>query len=178
MGIQSNNSPENRETQDRETGQDEFLTQAVELMFFAYRDFVSDPDTLLSRHGFGRAHHRVLHFVGRQPGLSIAELLSILAITKQSLSRVLRELIDHDYVEQRHDEKDGRKRLLFLTDKGRELQNDLLTPQHIRFAEALEKSDPETLAAWQSFMFQLINVENRPALLERLKIKHPKSGGD
>mgnify|MGYP005669479453 FL=1 len=74
------------------------LVEAVELMFFAYRDFVSDPDTILESHGFGRAHHRVLHFVGRRPGMSVSELLHILSITKQSLSRVLKDLIEEKYI--------------------------------------------------------------------------------
>ncbi|MEC8322306.1 MAG: helix-turn-helix domain-containing protein, partial [Pseudomonadota bacterium] len=80
------------------------LVEAVELMFFAYRDFVSDPDTILESHGFGRAHHRVLHFVGRRPGMSVSELLHILSITKQSLSRVLKDLIEEKYIIQETDE--------------------------------------------------------------------------
>src|SRR3712207_238624 len=73
----------------------------IELFFFAYRDFVSDPDRILDEYGFGRAHHRVLHFVDRNPGLTIAELLDILRITKQSLNRVLKELLEKDFIESR-----------------------------------------------------------------------------
>src|SRR5579872_3634262 len=87
----------------------------IELFFFAYRDFVGDADRLLEAYRFGRAHHRVLHFVNRQPGLTIAELLDILKITKQSLNRVLKELLDHAYVEQRAGASDRRQRLLYLT---------------------------------------------------------------
>src|ERR1700733_111902 len=71
----------------------------IELFYFAYRDFVGDADRLLEAYGFGRAHHRVLHFVARHPGLTIAELLDILAITKQSLNRVLKELIAKDFID-------------------------------------------------------------------------------
>ena len=90
----------------------------IELFFFAYRDFVSDPDRILDEYGFGRAHHRVLHFVDRQPGLTIAELLDILRITKQSLNRVLKELIEKDFIESRMGTSDRRQRLLFATAQG------------------------------------------------------------
>ena len=90
----------------------------IELFFFAYRDFVSDPDRILDEYGFGRAHHRVLHFVSRRPGLTIAELLDILRITKQSLNRVLKELIEKDFIESRMGTSDRRQRLLFATPQG------------------------------------------------------------
>src|SRR6476659_5373721 len=93
----------------------------IELFFFAYRDFVSDPDRLLADFGFGRAHHRVLHFVDRQPGLTIAELLDILRITKQSLNRVLKELICKGFIESRTGTADRRQRLLYVTPQGHEL---------------------------------------------------------
>src|SRR4249919_2795643 len=89
----------------------------IELLFFAYRDFVGDADEVLAKLGFGRAHHRVLHFVNRNPGMKVAELLGILKITKQSLGRVLKQLIDEGYVEQRKG-ADRRQRLLFVTAKG------------------------------------------------------------
>src|ERR1700761_520553 len=92
----------------------------IELLFFAYRDFVGDPDEVLAKLGFGRAHHRVLHFVNRNPGMKVAELLGILKITKQSLGRVLKQLIDESYVEQRKG-ADRRQRLLFVTAKGEAL---------------------------------------------------------
>ena len=89
----------------------------IELLFFAYRDFVGDPDRILADYGFGRAHHRVLHFVQRRPGLTIAELLDILQITKQSLNRVLKELVEKGYIEQRTGRQDKRQRQVFL-DRG------------------------------------------------------------
>ena len=111
----------------------------IELLFFAYRDFVADPDRILENIGFGRAHHRVLHFVDRQPGLTIAELLDILRITKQSLSRVLKELLDQNYVEQRAGVSDRRQRLLYPTNEGRRLARDLARLQTERFTRALSR---------------------------------------
>src|SRR5262245_51453534 len=86
----------------------------IELLFFAYRDFVGDPDDVLQKLGFGRAHHRVLHFVNRNPGMKVADLLDILKITKQSLGRVLKQLIDQGYVVQKEGSNDRRQRLLYV----------------------------------------------------------------
>src|SRR5690242_21298829 len=90
----------------------------IELLFFAYRDFVGDPDEVLSKLGFGRAHHRVLHFVNRNPGMKVADLLEVLKITKQSLGRVLKQLVDDGYVQQKEGAQDRRQRLLYVTSKG------------------------------------------------------------
>ena len=94
----------------------------IELLFFAYRDFVSDPDDVLAKFGFGRAHHRVLHFVNRHPGMKVADLLDMLRITKQSLGRVLKQLVDQGYVVQKEGENDRRQRLLYVTRKARHSQ--------------------------------------------------------
>ncbi len=110
----------------------------IELFFFAYRDFVGDADRLLVRYNFGRAHHRVLHFVDRRPGLAVAELLDLLKITKQSLSRVLKDLLDQTYIEQRPGLSDRRQRLLYPTDKGRALALELAQLQSRRFARAMD----------------------------------------
>ena len=109
----------------------------VELMFFAYRDFVADPDHMLEGLGFGRAHHRVVHFVGRNSGITVAGLLEILQITKQSLARVLKELIDKGYIIQREGVEDRRQRLLHLTPLGEGLRKKLTAPQIERFERAL-----------------------------------------
>ncbi|TVR10133.1 MAG: MarR family transcriptional regulator [Salinarimonadaceae bacterium] len=110
----------------------------IELFFFAYRDFVSDPDRILVEYGFGRAHHRVLHFVARQPGLTIAELLDVLKITKQSLNRVLKELIEKGFVESRMGTTDRRQRLLHATPQGCDLALRLAEIQSTRIARAIE----------------------------------------
>jgi DNA-binding MarR family transcriptional regulator len=110
------------------------MFELIELMFFAYRDFVGDADHLLAALGLGRAHHRVLHFVCRRPGLTIAELLDILKITKQSLNRVLKELIGRDFVEARPGMTDRRQRQLFPTARGQALALELALLQSKRFA--------------------------------------------
>ena len=113
----------------------------MELLFFAYRDFVSEPDAILQEYSFGRAHHRVLHFVDRYPGLKVAQLLEILKITKQSLARVLRQLIEQGFIEQRRGLADGRERLLHTTPSGHALAQRLLRPQLERVAQALAEGD-------------------------------------
>ena len=133
----------------------------IELLFFAYRDFVGDPDRLLESIGFGRAHHRVLHFVDRQPGLTIAELLDILRITKQSLSRVLKELLDQDYVEQRAGVNDRRQRRLFPTAKGRQLAQQLADLQTERFVRALAPLGPEARQNAIEFLLNMIDPQER-----------------
>lgn len=137
------------------------FTDAIELMFFAYRDFIADPDAILAAHDFGRAHHRVLHFVAGSPGISIAELLDILRVTKQSLARVLRDLIDAAYIEQRIGANDRRKRLLFLTANGTELHNKLIAPQQDRFTAVRKAIGDDAFDQWKQTMRLVINGEDR-----------------
>lgn len=141
---------------------EERLTEAIELLFFGYRDFISDPDAILTEYEFGRAHHRVVHFVGHNPGITVAELLDILRITKQSLARVLRQLIERGFIEQKTGEKDRRQRRLYLTDAGAELLRRLVAPQRERVRKALAAAGPGAETAWRSVMFALLNEENRP----------------
>jgi DNA-binding MarR family transcriptional regulator len=131
--------------------------ELIELFFFAYRDFVGDPDRLLSDYGFGRAHHRVLHFVDRHPGLTIAELLDILKITKQSLNRVLRELIEKGFVEQRAGTEDRRQRLLFPTASGHRLAVQLAGLQTKRIERALGRDAAELKRAASRFLLAMID---------------------
>jgi DNA-binding MarR family transcriptional regulator len=133
----------------------------IELLFFAYRDFVADADRLLETFGFGRAHHRVLHFVNRHPGLTIAELLDILKITKQSLNRVLKELLDESYVEQRAGVSDRRQRLLFVTSKGRRLALDLARLQSARFTRGLADLANVTRSDAIEFLLSIIDPTER-----------------
>jgi DNA-binding MarR family transcriptional regulator len=148
------------------------LTEAIELLFFAYRDFISDPDEILIEYGFGRAHHRVVHFVGRHPGITVAELLDILRITKQSLARVLKQLIERGFIEQETGKQDRRQRMLFLTTTGRELEQRLAAPQRARVAGALEKAGPGADSAWRAVLLALVNEEHRPEV-ESLIAKTP-----
>src|SRR5215468_9526528 len=118
------------------------IWDVIELLFFAYRDFIGDPDDVLAKLGFGRAHHRVLHFVNRNPGMKVAELLDILRITKQSLGRVLKQLIDQGYVLQREGAEDRRQRLLFVTPKGEALALKLALLQTVRISRAFSELGP------------------------------------
>lgn len=133
----------------------------IELFFFAYRDFVSDPDRILETYGFGRAHHRVLHFVNRRPGLTIAALLDILKITKQSLNRVLKELIEQGYIDSRAGESDRRQRLLFPTPSGKRLAGDLALLQARRINQALADVEPGARALTKNFLLAMINADDR-----------------
>ncbi|MDB5571274.1 MAG: marR [Hyphomicrobiales bacterium] len=134
----------------------------IELFFFAYRDFVGDADRLLESLRFGRAHHRVLHFVDRHPGLTIAELLDILRITKQSLNRVLKELLDQGYVKSSPGATDRRQRQLTLTEQGRALANALADLQSQRFARALEELPGGAREGAVRFLLAMIDPEERP----------------
>jgi DNA-binding MarR family transcriptional regulator len=145
----------------------------IELLFFAYRDFTSDPDKILSEYGFGRAHHRVLHFVNRMPGLTVAELLEVLKITKQSLARVLKQLIDTGHVVQVQGPRDRRQRELYPTAKGRELALALAAPQSRRISDALAEGAPEERAVVERFLKAMVNPELR-AQIDNL----PSNGRD
>lgn len=133
----------------------------IELLFFAYRDFTSDPDQILAQYGFGRAHHRVVHFVNRRPGLTVAELLDVLKITKQSLARVLKQLIDTGHIVQVQGPRDRRQRELYPTAKGRALSLALAAPQSRRIARALEESEAADRAAVERFLRNMVNPESR-----------------
>jgi DNA-binding MarR family transcriptional regulator len=155
------------------------LITLVELMFFAYRDFTGEPDGILAEFGLGRAHHRVLHFVRRHPGLRVTELLAILKITKQSLGRVLTPLIQDGWVESRRDVTDQRARQLLLTAKGRQLADRLAAQQIARMADALQPlagsgavglgPDAATSEAQvRRFLFAMISVEDRDEVTKLL----------
>jgi DNA-binding MarR family transcriptional regulator len=133
----------------------------IELLFFAYRDFIGDADEILSRIGFGRAHHRVLHFVHRHPGMRVADLLDVLKITKQSLGRVLRELVDNGYVVQRAGPADRRQRLLYTTSKGEALALELALLQTRRFARALNECGEGARAEASRFLAAMIEPSAR-----------------
>jgi DNA-binding MarR family transcriptional regulator len=152
----------------RDETQEQEIIELIELLFFAYRDFISDPDTILEELGFGRAHHRIDQFVGRKPGMTVAQLLDILRITKQSLGRVLRELLDQNYVYQREGEQDRRQRLLYLTKDGERLRRRLMAPQIERIRRALDESGPGSPNHYRSVLYHLISPDNRTAVREWL----------
>lgn len=160
----------------RETMPDEPAYDLIELLFFAYRDFVRDADAELAVYGFGRAHHRVLHFVDRNPGLRVTELLDILKITKQSLGRVLRELVDQGFVVQREGASDRRQRLLFVTEKGDELALRLSHLQGARISRALESCGEDVGESVRRFLFALIDADERDAVSRLTALGRPRGG--
>ena len=133
----------------------------VELLFFAYRDFTREADAVLAEYELGRAHHRVLHFVNRHPGLRVADLLEVLKITKQSLARVLKQLVDEGWIGQETGVDDRRERRLFVTDKGANLARRLDHLQARRVAGALEALGSANEAAVRQFLFSMISSEER-----------------
>jgi DNA-binding MarR family transcriptional regulator len=149
------------------------LITHVELLFFAYRDFTGDPDAVLAQYGFGRAHHRVLHFVHRNPGLRVANLLEILKITKQSLARVLKQLIGEGFISQRAGAEDRRERLLYATLKGTRLAERLTALQVKRVEAALETAGPDAEAATKRFLLAMISDDDRAQVEALVRVSPP-----
>lgn len=138
----------------------------IELLFFAYRDFVGDADHVLEEFGFGRAHHRVVHFVTRYPGLKVADLLDVLRITKQSLGRVLKQLLDEGYIVQKAGDNDRRQRLLFATAKGEALVTKLAGLQTARITRALEGMSPAAADGARQFLLGMIEQDDPDKVLD------------
>ena len=151
---------------------EEQLLQGIELMFFAYKGFTSDPDKILGQLTYGRAHHRAIHFINRLPGLTVNDLIKILDVTKQSLNRVLRELIDDGMVDSRVGEADKRQRNLHLTDKGRELERQLSDAQQARVREAYSAAGPEAVMGFRRVLECMIDPDH-VAHVEQLR-KEPR----
>lgn len=149
----------------------------IELLFFAYRDFVGDPDHVLDQFGFGRAHHRVVHFVHRYPGLKVADLLEVLRITKQSLGRVLKQLLDEGYIVQKSGAADRRQRLLFATAKGEALVAELAGLQTDRISRALDGFEPNEVDAIGRFLSGMIDRDDPDKVLQAI-LGHDRAGAD
>ena len=144
------------------------LRQGIEAMFFAYRGFTADPDRILSGMAYGRAHHRAIHFINRAPGTTVNNLLSILGVTKQSLNRVLRTLIEDGLVESRVGTVDKRERHLFLTDAGGELEAKLSDAQRARMRAAYRDAGPEAVAGFRQVLEAMMETDLRRTFM-RLK---------
>jgi len=136
--------------------QEEEVRQGIELLFFAYRDFTAEPDAILERHGFGRAHHRVIHFVGRRPQMTVGELLGILRITKQSLNRVLGQLVRQGFIVQHHGPHDRRQRLLELTAKGYDLERQISEVQRARVGGAYRQAGSQAVEGFRKVLLGII----------------------
>lgn len=140
---------------------EEELRTGIELLFYAYREFTAEPDAILAELGFGRAHHRAIYFVGRYPRITVSELLAILRITKQSLGRVLGELVEQGYIAQTTGLRDRRQRLLELTAKGVELERQLTETQRQRLARAYRAAGPGAVEGFRTVMMNMLNDEDR-----------------
>lgn len=152
---------------------DDQLRQGIELMFFAYRGFTADPDRILATRGYGRAHHRAMHFVNRRPGLTVNELLELLGVTKQSLNRVLRQLVTDGLVESRVGTADRRQRNLHLTDAGRALEQELSSAQRRRMRAAFSQAGPEAVAGFRKVLEAMIDPDLRESVLGSLDGSRP-----
>ena len=140
---------------------DEQLRQGSEAMFFAYRGFTADPDRILADLTYGRAHHRAIHFIGRAPGTTVNNLLNILAVTKQSLNRVLRTLISDGLVQSKVGRNDKRERHLYLTEEGRALEQKLSDAQRARLRAAFREAGPEAVAGFRTVLEAMMDPEMR-----------------
>ena len=146
---------------------EEELRQAIELLYFAYRGFTAEPDEILAEYGFGRAHHRVIYFVGRHPGITVSELLGILGITKQSLSRVLGQLVAEGFIAQRAGPRDRRQRLLELTERGRALESRLTENQRACLGRAFRTAGADAVEGFRTVLYNMINEPYRARFEER-----------
>ncbi len=151
---------------------DDQLRQGIELMFFAYRGFTKDPDLILEEYGYGRAHHRALHFINRRPGLTVNDLLDLLGVTKQSLNRVLRQLVEDDLVQSRIGAQDRRQRNLHLTDSGKALETKLSTTQRARMRKAYSTAGPEAVQGFRTVLESIIEPEMRQRIARLLEPKN------
>ena len=140
---------------------DEQLKKGIEAMFFAYRGFTSDPDRILENYNYGRAHHRAIHFIHRSPGTTVNNLLSILGVTKQSLNRVLRTLIEDGLVESKVGTRDKRERHLLLTETGQAFEKELSEAQRTRMRAAFRAVGPQAVAGFRQVLEEMMDVEMR-----------------
>jgi len=140
---------------------DEQLRQGIEAMFFAYQGFTADPDRILATMAYGRAHHRAMHFIARIPGTTVTNLLAILEVTKQSLNRVLRTLIEDGLVESRVGNADKRERHLYLTEAGAALERKLSDAQRSRMRAAYRAAGPQSVAGFRRVLEAMMDPEMR-----------------
>lgn len=137
------------------------LRRGIEAMFFAYRGFTADPDRILERYGYGRAHHRAVHFINRWPGTTVSNLLSILGVTKQSLNRVLRTLVEDGLVESRVSTRDRRERNLTLTEAGAAFEAELSEAQRARMRDAYRQAGPEAVAGFRAVLEAMMDPDQK-----------------
>ena len=158
---------------------EEELRRGIEMMFFAYRDFTGEADFILAEQGMGRAHHRAIYFIGRNPGITVSELLVILKITKQSLSRVLSALVETGHVVQHTGPEDRRQRLLYLTETGISLESRLTEVQGRRFAKAYREAGMRAVEGFHRVLQGLLDDRTRQQVDETGRARQsPNRSGD
>lgn len=148
---------------------DDQLLQGIELLFFAYRGFTSDPDRILENYTYGRAHHRAIHFIHRRPGTTVNALLDILGVTKQSLNRVLRQLIEDGLVDSKVGVKDRRERHLHLTPSGEAMESDLSATQRKRLRKAYKEAGPDAVQGFRKVLENIMDPEMRQHVKKLVK---------
>jgi len=136
---------------------DDQIKDFIEQIFYAYRETYSDPKKILKKYSFGTAHHRVIHLIERHSGITISGLLIKLKITKQSLNRVLRDLIKNKAVVIKKGEVDSRQRHIFLNEKGKKLFDEIFSEQKKRIYNALKASDSDSVIKFKSVLEKIIN---------------------
>ena len=144
---------------------DKEIRKVIELLFFSYRDFTSGPDKILEKLNFGRAHHRVIYFVGKKNHITIKELLGVLQITKQSLSRVLNQLVSEKFILVSTG-IDKRTKKLSLTEKGKKLENELSTIQIKKIREVINRFDVENINGFKQILYEMIEDNNKKTFQE------------
>ena len=139
---------------------DEQIKDFIQLLFYAYRETYSDPKEILAKNSFGPAHLRALNLIERNPGTNLGELMYQLKITKQSLIRVLRDLLNKKMIKQIRDDEDTRKKNLFLDKDGRVFFDRIYEMQKKRIVRALKDSEPESVVKFKEVLNRIINGKN------------------
>ena len=139
---------------------DEQIKDFIQLLFYAYRETFSDPKKILAKNSFGQAHLRALNLIERNPGTSLGELMYQLKITKQSLNRVLRDLLEAKMIKQIKDEEDTRRKNLFLDKDGKVFFDRIYDTQKKRIVNALKNSEPESVIKFKEVLNKIINGKN------------------
>ena len=139
---------------------DEQIKDFIQLLFYAYRETFSDPKEILAKNSFGQAHLRALNLIERNPGTSLGELMYQLKITKQSLNRVLRDLLESKMIKQIKDEEDTRRKNLFLDKDGKVFFNRIYDTQKKRIVNALKNSEPESVVKFKEVLNKIVNGKN------------------
>ena len=136
---------------------DDHIKDFIELIFYVYRETYNDPKKILKKYNFGTAHHRAIHLIERHEGISVSGLLNRLKITKQSLNRVLKELIKNKTIFMKIGKVDSRQRLIYLNKNGKKLSDEIFVEQKKRIYNALKTSDSDSVSKFKDILIKIIN---------------------